>query len=407
MSSAWPRLVQRLHAPEQRALLAELTSYGHARGWAPATLARARRSLTMLLISHPTLTHGAMDAVMDAAAVRSFLIGRHLVALRVLEFLADQGLVAVDGQAVLDGWLARQLAPLPESIQTEVGTWIDALRGRGPRTGRPRQPSTIQGYVRALQRALADWSARYVSLRQVTTEDVTAQLALVSGPTRLLTLAAMRSLFTTLKARRVLFANPTAGLLGRQATPTPAMGLDPAVRAGLLARLDRPDERLIVLLAGVHALRPAQICTLTLDAVDLATSTLQVDGRPRRLDTLTRQQARAWLQLRHQRWPGSANPYLLVNRSTAGGLQPVGRSYVQAVCQRLGVTAHDLRVDRLMAEVHATGGDAFKLTQLFGLSDPIAIRYCAELGPLDQAVEPNQHGKFDQLADNDPDPTLQ
>jgi hypothetical protein len=51
---------------------------------------------------------------------------------------------------------------------------------------------------------------------------------------------------------------------------------------------------------------------------------------------------------------------------------------------RLGVTAGDLRVDRLLAEVQATGGDPLTLTLLFGISDPTAIRYCLELGPLDQ-----------------------
>jgi hypothetical protein len=260
---------------------------------------------------------------------------------------------------------------------------VDALRGRGARAGRPRKPATIQCYLRALGPALADWSARYQSLRQVTDQDVTAQLEPVTGPSRLLVLAAMRSLFATLTARRVLFANPTAGLLRRHQVPAPALGLDPAVRAGLLGRLERPDERLVVLLAGVHALRPAQICALVLDAVNLAGGTLLVDGQPRRLDALTRGQLRAWLQLRGRQWPSSANPYLLVNHSTAGGVNLVKRSYVQAVFQRLGTTAHLLRVDRLLAEARATGGDPLTLARLFGLSEATAIRYCAELGPFE------------------------
>ncbi len=389
MSSAWPRLDQRLRTPEQRALLAELTGYGQARGWAPATMVRARRGLTVLLTSHPSLQAGTMDAV----AVRAFLVQRRLVALRVVEFLTDQGLLRVADQAILDGWLAHRLEVLADPIRSEVQTWIDGLRGRGPRAGRPRKHTTIQGYLRAVGPALAAWSARYQSLRQVTGADVTAQLDLVTGPTRLLVLAAMRSLFGTLKAQRVLFANPTAGLLGRHVAPTPALGLDPAVRAGLLARLEHPDQRLAVLLAGVHALRSAQICALTLDAVDLTAGTLVVDGQPRRLDALTLGQARAWLQLRRQRWPATANPYLLVNQSTAGGVKPVKRSHVHQVFQQLGTTAHQLRVDRLLTEVHTSGGDPLTLTKLFGLSDPTAIRYCLELGPLDQDLrgEANPH----------------
>ncbi len=83
----------------------------------------------------------------------------------------------------------------------------------------------------------------------------------------------------------MLFANPPPACSAATRPSTPALGLNPTVRASLLAGLDRPDERLIVLLA----------------------------------------------------------------------------------------------------EVHATGGDPLKLTQLFGISDPTAIHYCAELGPFQQS----------------------
>lgn len=280
----------------------------------------------------------------------------------------------------------RRLEPLPAQIRAEVHTGIEVLRGRGLRAGRPRKAATIQGYLRALESALSDWSARYQSLRQVTTEDVTDQLERLTGPTRLLVLAVMRSLFKTLKAQRVLFTNPAAGLELRREPPPPALSLDPTRRAGLLGQLGRPDARLIMLLAGVHALRPHQIRVLALDDVDLPAGTLRTSSRSRCLDALTLTELHAWLELRRARWPTSANPYLLVNQSTAGGLTPVTRSYVQAVFQRLGLTAEDLRVDRLLAEVHATGGDPLKLTRLFGLSDTTAIRYCLELGPPDNST---------------------
>jgi hypothetical protein len=143
-----------------------------------------------------------------------------------------------------------------------------------------------------------------------------------------------------------------------------------------------------VLLAGVHALRPHQIRVLALDNIDLTAGTLLVGRQPRRLDALTLKTLRAWLELRRAHWPRTANPYLLVNQSTANGLTPVTRHYVQEVFQRLGLTAEAARVDRLLAEVHATGGDPLKLVRLFGLSDPTAIRYCLELGPLDQVHQP-------------------
>jgi hypothetical protein len=399
---ATPRLAARTR--EHPGLQAALLAYGQARGWSPDTLRRVRHSLVAVLASQPT---PSATSPLDAAVVRQFLIDRHLTALRVTEFLTDQDLVTNDQHATFDRWLARRLERLPAQVRAEVQTWTEVLRGRGPRPARPRKAATIQGYLRALEPALAAWSARYPSLRQVTSDDIDDQLEAFTGPTRKLVAAAMRSLFRTLKARRVVFTNPTTGLEVHREAPPPALGLDPTRRAGLLDQLHRPDGRLVVLLAGVHALRPHQIRVLALADVDVAAGTLLAGGRPRRLDGLTHQALRAWLELRRARWPGSANPYLLVNQSTAGGLAPVTRGHVQKVFQQLGLTAQDLRTDRLLAEVHATGGDPLKLTEFFGITEPTAIRYCLELGPLDQVHETHQHREFAELTAAEPPESLQ
>src|SRR5262249_44128141 len=125
----------------------------------------------------------------------------------------------------------------------------EALHGRGPRAGRPRHPRTIEAYLRVLETPLGAWAGPYGSLRQVTTEDVTAQLALFTGATRLLALSAMRSLFTTLKARRVLFTNPAPPLTGPAPQPPPVLPLDAPPRAGRAA----PS-------AGARACRPTPRC---------------------------------------------------------------------------------------------------------------------------------------------------
>ena len=107
--------------------------------------------------------------------------------------------------------------------------------------------------------------------------------------------------------------------------------------------------------------------------------TLLAGGRVRPLDRLTAGQLRTWLQARHARWPATANPHLLINLSTAGGLEPVGRGFIHAAVYGLGITAQDLRADRLHDEAQASGGDPLRLAHLFGTSDGTAIRYCAEL----------------------------
>jgi hypothetical protein len=44
-----------------------------------------------------------------------------------------------------------------------------------------------------------------------------------------------------------------------------------------------------------------------------------------------------------------------------------------------------VRGRRLLDEAHASGGDPLRLTHLFGISDPTAIRYCAELDQISPA----------------------
>ncbi len=363
-------------------LLEALAGYGQARGWAADTMRRTQHSVTAVVTSGQDL--GPPPWV--AERMRRYLTGRHLVALRALEFLADEGLVRGADNAVFEDWLTRQLAGLPGPIAAEVRIWTGALQGGGPRRARPRDATTIQGYLRILEAPLASWAARYESLRQVTTDDLTAELAPLTGATRLLALSAMRSMFTTLKARRVLFTSPAAPLTGRSVQPPPVLALDPGQRASLLGHLHEPAERLIVLLAGVHALRPSQIRVLTLDAARPGPGTLRISGRTRPLDQLTTAHLRAWLQDRRARWPATANPHLLINQSTAGGLRPVSRSYISEAARRAGITARELRADRFLGEAHASGGDPLKLTHLFGISDPTAIRYCAEIGGMDKAA---------------------
>lgn len=66
----------------------------------------------------------------------------------------------------------------------------------------------------------------------------------------------------------------------------------------------------------------------------------------------------------------TANPHLLINRSTGGGVVAVSRSYIQAALRRADITAQDLRADRLLGEAQASGGDPLRLTHLFASATP-------------------------------------
>jgi integrase len=357
-------------------LLNELSAYGNGRGWSSSTVTQVRRSLRVILANRDPLGHQPWPDV----AVRELLyeLGRK-ANLRVIEFLVDQEMVKPDTDHALDRWMAAQLEVLRPQIADEVRTWTEALRGRGKRRRIPLQQQTIRSYLWALQQPLAAWSAKFGSLREVTDDDVDEQLRRFTGGKRDLAVTVMRSLFKTLKADRAIFTNPTLHLNGKCKSSQPAapISLKEAERARLLQRTQRPADQLMVLLAGVHALRAGQIANLRLDDIDMASRTIQLSPA-RRLDALTFAYLTAWLEYRRQRWPATANPYLLVNARTAGGLDRVATGFVTLAFRKLGHTSQQLRVDRFLDEVHNAGGDPIRLIQLFGLSDPTALRYCAD-----------------------------
>lgn len=84
----------------------------------------------------------------------------------------------------------------------------------------------------------------------------------------------------------------------------------------------------------------------------------------------------AYLDHRNQRWPHTANPHLFIHHRTALGTKPVGARWPGLV---LGTAARDIRTDRILDEVRATGGDLRRICALFGLSVKAAARYTSIL----------------------------
>ncbi|WP_333739675.1 hypothetical protein [Streptomyces sp. IBSBF 2806] len=92
---------------------------------------------------------------------------------------------------------------------------------------------------------------------------------------------------------------------------------------GLLDQASTPLGRLVVALAAIHALPGNEIRTLHATGLDLSRGTLEVRRGLLRhtlyMEELTHQLAADWTTYRHQRWPASANPHLLVSQKTAVG----------------------------------------------------------------------------------------
>jgi hypothetical protein len=268
----------------------------------------------------------------------------------------------------------------------EVTTWVEALPG-GAGRGRPHTATTIASYLRAVAPALRRWGERHASSRQVSVGDVAACLEPLHGSQRTMTAVALRSMFGALKAHRLIFADPARSVRPGRFPRRPVLGLDDATRAGLLAQITRADHRLVVLLAAVHALPRADLAGLRVDEVDLTGRAIVVRGRKRPVDELTYHHLLTWLRERAERWPATANPHVLITPRSAYGVDAVSTGYFRAAVHALPVTVAQLRADRLLAEARDTGGDPLTLVNLFGVSDDTAVRYCAELGLLDERAD--------------------
>ncbi|MER5901809.1 hypothetical protein ABT150_17235 [Streptomyces mirabilis] len=155
--------------------------------------------------------------------------------------------------------------------------------------------------------------------------------------------------------------------------------------AGLLDHAATPFARLTIALAAIHAVPATEIRTARTADLNLARGTLELRRGLLRhtlyLEELTHRLAADWLTYRHQRWPASANPHLLVSQKTA--LDPdhpaVHRNTLQQALPK-GLTFDRLRQDRILDEAFTTG-DPLKLMRLFGITEQTAMRYAAAAYP--------------------------
>lgn len=338
------------------------------RGWSPRTLSLTERGLRIL-----AAVHGPGELV-RASTVRQ-LTARNVPFPHIIDVLAAVGVLEDDRPDTLALYLDEQLAGLPDQIRTELDTWLGIRRNGGPRR-RPRSRETIVGNVHSIRTFLIDAGSRYSTLRQVTHDDIARWLASRPGRSRPQDASTLRSLFTTLKAERLIFANPARRIrVGRRnpSVPVPlpvhlltataeAAGHDPALRA-------------VVALAGVHALQPGQIRHLRTDQVDLPGRRLHPGGLDRPLDEFTAAAIRGYLDFRGTRWPATASPYLLVTRKTAHTGEPVSRFWMDRLFRNLPVTTGQLRDDRIVEEALSGRADPLHLAAVFGFGPRTGLRY--------------------------------
>ena len=309
---------------------------------------------------------------------------------RVAEVLDEMGVLVDDRRPSFEDWLERKFDGLAEGIAGPVEAWVRTLRDGGPRS-MARQPATATAHLNNLRPVLLAWSARHDHLCEVTRADVVAALDDLHGSRRSNVLVSLRSLFAFCTKQGTIFRNPTRGIkVGQHAyrvvQPLGQGDVDQAIKVATT-----PADRLVLVLAAVHAARPKAIRELLLEDVDLGNRRLTIAGRIRPIDEFTHRVLLDWLDDRRTRWPGTANPHLLINQQSATTTSPV-RTFFFAQQQLRGqaATLDRLRVDRQLEEALAHGPDPLHLAAVFGLDPKTAIRYAETARQLLQTAAEEQ-----------------
>jgi integrase len=163
---------------------------------------------------------------------------------------------------------------------------------------------------------LLDWAERYGHLREVTATDIHTAINPLTGSLRRQTFTALRSLFRHCKKTGRIFRDPTRAITSSLRPLHLIQPLQPEEIAQATAAATTPAARLCLALAAIHAARPKSIRELHLQDVDLGNRLLTITGTTRPLDEVTRTLLLTWLHHRTDRWPGTANPHLIINQQT-------------------------------------------------------------------------------------------
>lgn len=306
-----------------------------------------------------------------------------------VDVLTEAGLLIEDVPTRVESTMAGHTRDLPPLMRQHLDLWLHVMIGGSRDAPRsfPRDPATVENYLRGMAPLVHAWAdAGHQSFAEISRGQVIAALAGITQPRtgRHGAELGLKSLFRILKGRRLIFINPTRGLKPNPVAGNIPLPLDPAA---IRAELNSPDRAvaLAVALVAFHALRRDQLRQLNL--TDIADGRLTLDGRDIPLAGPVRSRLSSWLDHRNQTWPATANPHLFVNRKTAPRLTPVGQAFPW-----LGSTlrAGALREDRILHEIHATGGDVRRICDLFGMTVSGATRYLDTLEHPNLSSEPPQ-----------------
>jgi len=273
-------------------------------------------------------------------------------------FFTDRGLALPDDyrQQYAARRRARYLETVPAPLSSGVAAFHSALldeRERARRRGkRPLADATMETKLRILR----DLAVHLIASRpvtgwaEVTTADLECWIAHTPARRHQLTYV-LRRFFTWAKGRKLVLVDPARSLrLG----PQPAFAgtiIDHRTQLALFGRWTsaetRPYERLIGLLALLHAASSTQIRSLVITDIDSERRTLDLAGRPfpTAIDPATWTALEACLAQRDAL--GTLNPHVVVTGATRTGDRAAHPSYLSRLLRPAQTTPSVCRQTRL------------------------------------------------------------
>ena len=338
------------------------------RGWNARIVIETGRALAVVLADH------APGDLIAWSQLPPALHRRDLSIARTAEILDLAGLLDDDRISSFTALTRARLALLPPPMAADVGHWLRTRSQGGPRS-RPRDEHTVRMNLNRVHPLLLAWAGHYTHLREVTAADIITATGLLPASLRRQTLTALRSLFGHCQQDRHDLPRPHPRRPRRPAAPDP----HPAAAA----RPDRPGH-----LRRRHTRRPprgrpGRRARRQAQDHPGASSRRRRPGQPAAGHRGPGPPARrpdqnlllAWLQHRGRRWPGTANPHLIINQQTAMTTRAVSENWLTESCRGLTATLERLRVDRQLEEALTCGADPLHLAAVFGIGNGTAIKY--------------------------------
>ena len=346
---------------------------------APAVCLRHLRRIEHALSAGHTRPGALLAAVSDGGRsgrtpgsthrlLEAFLVGR-----RLLLAGDERGRLAARRRQ-------RRIERCPPALQPALERYLRAVMAANERARRraeqPLADATIERRLAVIsafaallvEHGVADWAAAsraHVDAFLADRADIGARLA------------SLRHFFSWARRERLVLTDPTRGVRHRPA-PGFAGHTLPRTRQAELARRwtaadCHPNEALVGLLAMLHGASAAELRNLTIDDIDHPRATLRLGRRrhPVPLDPLSFNAIER--SLAHRAGLQTANPHLIVTRSTRCHRTPASTAYLAHVLDPAAVTPRLLRQTRLADLAHRL--DPRLVADAFGITAEAALHY--------------------------------